>query len=284
MNANVLDVDQSNAQQVLIEESQNRLVVVDFWAEWCEHCKNLTPLLEKLAAEYDGKFLLAKVDAEENQMITGQLGVRSLPTVMLFKDGQPIDGFAGAQPESEVRALLEKHLPPPWLEEVSQAQALMTDGDLTGALDLLRQASKTAGNSVEVLLPLASCLIQLNRLDEAESLLQEVKLADQNDYFKTLMAQLELQRESAKSPEIEALERQIADNPNDPVLQLQLAVQYNQHSLHGEALELLLSLLRSDINFGDGEAKKLFLDIITTLGKSDPLSIKYQRKYYTLLY
>ena len=105
---NVVDIDQNNAQQYLIDESFNRPVVVDFWADWCAPCKQLMPLLEKLADEYAGAFLLAKINADEQQGISQQLGVRSLPTVMVFKDGQPVDGFAGAQPETAVREMLQK--------------------------------------------------------------------------------------------------------------------------------------------------------------------------------
>ena len=103
----VVDIDENNAQQYLIDESFNRPVVVDFWADWCAPCKQLMPLLKKLADEYAGAFLLAKINADEQQGISGQLGVRSLPTVMVFKDGQRVDGFAGAQPETAVRELLQ---------------------------------------------------------------------------------------------------------------------------------------------------------------------------------
>ena len=111
--AHIVEIDESNAQQLLIDESMTRPVVVDFWADWCGPCKQLMPILEKLADEYQGAFLLAKVNADEQQMLAQQLGVRSLPTVMVIKEGQPIDGFSGAQPESAVREMLDKHLPSP---------------------------------------------------------------------------------------------------------------------------------------------------------------------------
>ena len=107
----VVDIDESNAAAMLIEESHKRLIVADFWADWCEPCKALMPILEKIANEYQGAFLLAKINADSQQMIAQQFGVRSLPTVVLVRDGKPVDGFAGAQPESTIRQLLEKHLP-----------------------------------------------------------------------------------------------------------------------------------------------------------------------------
>src|SRR5690606_23449923 len=122
----IVDITLENAQQLLIDESFNRPVLVDFWADWCAPCKALMPILEKLANEYQGAFLLAKVNADEQNMISGQFGVRSLPTVILIKDGQPIDGFAGAKSEVEVRELLQKYLPKAWEATLQEAEALIS--------------------------------------------------------------------------------------------------------------------------------------------------------------
>src|SRR5690625_1193723 len=113
MNEYIVDVTQNNAQQVLIEASYQRPVLVDFWAEWCAPCRTLMPLLEKLAREYDGALLLARVDCDSEQALAAQFGVQSLPTVILMKEGQPVDGFTGAQPEGTIRQFLEPHLPGP---------------------------------------------------------------------------------------------------------------------------------------------------------------------------
>src|SRR5690606_25056927 len=114
MSEYIFNITMDNAKQVLIDESFQRPVVVDFWAEWCAPCKTLMPLLEKIANEYAGQFVLAKVNCDEEQQIAQQFGVRNLPTVMVMKDGQPVDGFVGAQTETAVRELLEKFLPKPW--------------------------------------------------------------------------------------------------------------------------------------------------------------------------
>ena len=282
--AHIVEIDESNAQQLLIEESMTRPVIVDFWAEWCGPCKQLMPILEKLAEEYQGAFLLAKVNADEQQMLAQQLGVRSLPTVMVIKDGQPIDGFSGAQPESAVREMLDKHLPPPQAGAMAEAEQLLADGDIPGALALYRSAWEESGQKLEMTLAYAAALVSVNRLDEAETVLQGVRLADQDARYEQLMAQIELGREAARSPEVEALEAALAASPDDHATRVKLAVQLSQVSQYREALEHLLTVLRADKDFNNGEVRKVFLDTLATIGKGDPLAAEYQRKLFSLMY
>jgi len=159
----IVNIDETNAAALLIEESHKRPVVVDFWADWCEPCKVLMPLLEKIATEYQGAFLLAKVNADDQQTIAQQFGVRSLPTVMVIQDGQPVDGFAGAQPEAQVREMLEKYLPKPWDGLLQLAQEAMEKGDFAAALTPLRQAWEESGQLHEITIPLAHALIECLR-------------------------------------------------------------------------------------------------------------------------
>lgn len=282
--AHIVEIDESNAQQLLIEESMTRPVIVDFWADWCGPCKQLMPILEKLAEEYQGAFLLAKVNADEQQMLAQQLGVRSLPTVMVIKDGQPIDGFSGAQPESAVREMLDKHLPPPQAGALAEAEQLLTDGDIPGALALYRSAWEESGQKLEMTLAYAAALVSANRLDEAETVLQGVRLADQDARYEQLMAQIELGREAARSPEVEALEAALAASPDDHATRVKLAVQLSQVSQYREALEHLLTVLRADKDFNNGEVRKVYLDTLATIGKGDPLAAEYQRKLFSLMY
>ena len=282
--AHIVEIDESNAQQLLIEESMTRPVIVDFWADWCGPCKQLMPILEKLAEEYQGAFLLAKVNADEQQMLAQQLGVRSLPTVMVIKDGQPIDGFSGAQPESAVREMLDKHLPPPQAGALAEAEQLLADGDIPGALALYRSAWEESGQKLEMTLAYAAALVSANRLDEAETVLQCVRLADQDARYEQLMAQIELGREAARSPEVEALEAALAASPDDHATRVKLAVQLSQVSQYREALEHLLTVLRADKDFNNGEVRKVYLDTLATIGKGDPLAAEYQRKLFSLMY
>jgi len=281
---NVVDIDQNNAQQYLIDESFNRPVVVDFWADWCAPCKQLMPLLEKLADEYAGAFLLAKINADEQQGISQQLGVRSLPTVMVFKDGQPVDGFAGAQPETAVREMLQKHLPSPWDAKIAEATELLDQGDTSGALALLRAAWEESNKLLEITLAYAGALVEGNRLDEAEEVLNEVRLVDREAVHEQLMAQIELKREAGKSPEIEALESELASDESNHAVRVRLAVQLTTGAHYRDALEHLLVVLRADRDWNNGEAKRLYLDTIASIGKGDPLAAEYQRKLFSILY
>jgi putative thioredoxin len=281
---NVVDIDQNNAQQYLIDESFNRSVVVDFWADWCAPCKQLMPLLEKLADEYAGAFLLAKINADEQQGISQQLGVRSLPTVMVFKDGQPVDGFSGAQPETAVREMLQKHLPSPWDAKIAEATELLDQGDTAGALALLRAAWEESSKLLDITLAYAGALVEGNRLDEAEEVLNEVRLADRDALHEQLMAQIELKREAGKSPEIEALESELASDESNHSVRVKLAVQLTIGAHYRDALEHLLIVLRADRDWNNGEAKRLYLDTIASIGKGDPLAAEYQRKLFSILY
>lgn len=280
----VVVIDQTNAQQILVEESFNRPVLVDFWADWCEPCKQLMPLLEKLADEYAGAFLLAKINADEQQGIAGQLGVRSLPTVMLFKDGQPVDGFTGAQPETAIRELLQKHLPSPWDAKIAEATDLLDQGQTAEAVALLRSAWEESNRLLEVTLAYAGALLEANRLDDAEAVLNEVRLVDRDAVHEQLMAQIELKREAGKSPEVEALEADLEANPDSHDVRVKLAVQLTAGGQYREALEHLLHVLRIDRDWNNGEAKRLYLDTIASIGKGDPLAAEYQRKLFSILY
>ncbi len=280
----IVDIDEGNAQRHLIEESMRRPVLVDFWADWCEPCKALLPILEKLASEYQGRFLLARVNADRQQDIAQQLGVRSLPTVMLIREGQPVDGFVGAQPEGEVRKLLDKHLPKPWDDLLREAQELLAAGEAAQALPMLRRAWEESGRRRDICLALARALLDEKRLDEAQKVLDAVRPADRDADWRRLESRLDSLREAARSPRIESLERQVAAAPGDFDLQRQLAAQYREAGMYREAMDTLLGILRADREDAGPGARKALLDIIATLGKGDPLAAEYQRKLFGLLH
>lgn len=284
MNELIVDITHENAQQYLVDESSLRPVLLDFWADWCEPCKTLLPLLEKLAHEYAGQFLLARINADEYQSIAQQLGVRSLPTVMVFKDGQPVDGFSGLQPEKVIRELLQKYLPAPWQRLIDEANTLIAEDKVNDALPLLRQAYQESGEQPAMGIGLAQVCLLMNRLSDAAELLGKIPLADQGVSYEQAMAQLKLKQEAAVSPELQALEAEHQAAPDDFDICYKLAIQYSQCDRAADALELLLSILRRDMNYSDGAVKKTMTDMLVALGKGHPVAIQYQRKFYALLY
>lgn len=282
--ANIVDITQDNAKALLVDESYVRPVVIDFWADWCGPCKSLMPILEKLANEYAGAFLLAKVNADEQQGIAGQFGVQSLPTVMVMQNGQPVDGFMGAQTEKEVRRVLGKYLPKPWDKQLNQGRELLAAGDAAQAMTLLKEAYVSSEHQADIACSLAMAYVEMKRLDEAAEVLAQVRMVDQGPEYEQAKAQLELAKNTEKAPEISALEQQLAGNPDDAEVTYQLALQYAQHHYHRDALGLLFGLLQKDLAARDGEVRRAFTDVMAVLGKGDPLAVEFQRKLYSLLY
>lgn len=284
MNELIVEINQENARRVLIEESSQRLVVIDFWADWCAPCKALMPILEKLANEYQGRFLLAKINADQQQQIAGQFGIRSLPTVIFMKDGQPVDAFQGALPETEIRAKLDQHLPSPWDALLAGVQQKLAGGEFEHALEDLLPAYEGSGQRYDVAMSLAYTFMQLNRCDESQAVLDAIPLTERSAEYEQLLAQLELKREASKTPEIAALEDQLNRDPDNLELAFELAVKFSQSNHFKESLVLLFDILKQDREFRDGGARKTFLEVLAALGKGHPLAVEFQRKFFNLLY
>ena len=268
--ATVVEITEANLHQTL-EQSMSVPVLFYFWSERSQHCQQLTPLLDRLAAEYAGQFVLAKVDCDAQQMVASQFGLRSIPTVYLFKEGQPVDGFQGPQPEEAVRALLEKVLPKPEELKAAEAAELMQEGRYNEALPLLKEAWQLSNQNSEIGFLLAETQLQLNRSDEAEAVLAVVPLQDRDTRYQGLVAQIELLK-------------QAADTPDDADLALKLALQLHQVGRNEEALELLMGFLKKDLAAANGGARKTLMDILAALGTGDALAAKYRRQLYSLLY
>jgi putative thioredoxin len=280
----IVDVTPDNFQQIFAEESMQRLIVVDFWADWCEPCKTLMPLLEKLANEYQGQFMLAKVDCEEQQAIAAQFGVRNLPTVALVKEGRPVDGFAGAQPESAIREMLEKYLPKPWEEDIIKGQAMIADGQAAEAIGLLKSAYDASGQSVDIAKILADAYLECKRLKEAKVLIDAIPMVEQDAAYQALVAKCDLIEKAAETPEIQALVEKITQEPENLDYQYQLALQYYQSGRVEDALDGLIAILTKSIGYADGAVRASMVEILSTLGKGDPLAVKYQQRLFTLMY
>ena len=268
---NIVNINESNLQQVL-EQSMTTPVLFYFWSERSQHCLQLTPILESLAAQYNGQFILAKLDCDAEQMIAAQFGLRAIPTVYLFQNGQPVDGFQGPQPEEAIRALLDKVLPREEELKAQQAMQLMQESNYTDALPLLKDAWQLSNQNGEIGLLLA------------ETLMKTIPLQDQDTRYQGLVAQIELLKQAADTPEIQQLQQQVAENPEDAALATQLALQLHQVGRNEEALELLFGHLRKDLTAADGQTRKTFQEILAALGTGDALASKYRRQLYALLY
>lgn len=279
---NIIEINEQNAQQVLIQGSQDTVVLIDFWADWCEPCKQLMPVLEKIAADYPEQLILAKINCDEQQAIAAQFGVRSLPTLVVFKDGQPVDGLTGLQPESAIRQMLEPYLPAPQDDVLAQAREALAAEQFDGAYTLAKQAYDLAPDDGDVRLVLADAAASIGHTEQAKSLLETLGIAYQDTYYQQILSKITLAEEAASSPEITALEEKVSANPDDIELSIQLAVQYHQVKRHSEALELLFNILQKDMQAGD--AKKTTLDIINNLPAGDPLGAASRRKLYSILY
>ncbi|WP_340677601.1 co-chaperone YbbN [Paraglaciecola sp.] len=281
MNSSV-DITLENFQQVIIHDSQQSLVMVEFWAEGHPPSQEIAPILAKIAGRYPDSLIHARVDCQLQAEIAQQFGVRGLPTVILVKDGQPVDGFAGPQDEAQIIELLKKHLPKVEDGLYEQALTLVNQGDYQHAYTLAKQAFDLDEKRVDIKLLLADCQVELGQINQAKALLATIGLVDQDAMYKSILGKIELAEQAAESPEIIALQQELTADPDNLDIKLKLAVQLHQANQVEEALELALSILIKDLNFGD--AKKLTLDMINALPDGDPLKSKYRRKVYSLLY
>ncbi|KAB1491438.1 co-chaperone YbbN [Cronobacter sakazakii] len=280
---NIINLSEANLHQIL-EQSMTVPVLFYFWSDRSQHCQQLTPMLEKLANQYQGQFILAKVDCDNEQAIAAQFGLRAIPTVYLFSQGQPVDGFQGPQPEEAIRALLDKVLPREEELKAQEAMALMQEGKHLEALPLLKEAWQMSNQASEIGLLLAQAQIALNRSEDAEAVLKTIPLQDQDTRYQGLVAQIDLLKQAADTPEIQQLQQQVEQHPDDAQLASQLALQLHQVGRNEEALELLFDHLKKDLNAADGQARKMLQEILAALGTGDALASKYRRQLYSLLY
>ncbi|NMY02295.1 thioredoxin [Pseudomonas sp. WS 5059] len=283
----IFDVTTATFDQAVIENSFHKPVLVDFWAEWCAPCKALMPLLAQIAESYQGELLLAKVDCEAEQDIVARFGIRSLPTVVLFKDGQPVDGFAGAKPESEIRALLEPHVqmpPPAEADPLEQAQALFAEGRISEAEAVLVTLLGEDNTNAAALILYARCLAERGELGEAQAVLDAVKSDAHKAALAGAKAQITFLRQAADLPDTADLKARLAQNPQDDEAAYQLAVQQLARQQYDAALEGLLKLFIRNRSYNEGLPHKTLLQVFELLGNDHPLVTVYRRKLFAALY
>ena len=254
-------------------------VLVDFWAPWCEPCKVLKPMLEKLAEEYAGRFLLAKVNADDSPELAQHFGVRSIPSVKVLFQGQLVDEFNGAMAESQLREFIDRVALPAGPASASpreQAVALIGEGQLDAALAILVEASREAPDDEAIRLDAIELLMQLGRNDEAQQLLA-VEYKQEAGRAAALRARLALAQGAADTAPLEA---KLAANPDDHATRLELARAYAAQSRFREALEASLEVVSRDRFFDEGAGRKALLQFFEALASEqyDDLVREFRRK------
>jgi putative thioredoxin len=285
MSEHTLVVTDADFDQAVIEGSRQTPVVVDFWAPWCGPCRMLTPVLEKLADEYQGKFILAKVNADENPALSQRYAVRSIPSVMAFVDGEPVDQFLGAQPESGVREFLNRLLPTAGELLGRQAAEQRAGGNLEAALDLLNQAAALEPNNELVLADLVQTLLDLNRIEAARQAGATLRpLRATHHRAAQALARLDLADDGTQEANAALLEARIKSHPDDLDARLALAKRYARSHGYEQALDQLLEMLRRDRTFGGDIARKTMLALFELLGNEHPLVRRYRKELAAVLY
>jgi len=285
MSGHVVDATAASFEREVLEESKTLPVVVDFWAPWCGPCRALTPILEKLAAEYGGRFKLVKINSDANVELATAFGVRSIPNVIAFRDGKPVAHFLGALPEAQVRAFIDPLLPSPSELERARAAALKKAGDLANAVAALRKALDLDLANDPARLDLAELLIQVRRHDEAEALLEEVRPnIDWQARVEALKAAVSFARTRAGGADEGALRAKLESNPDDHEARLALASVHAGAKRYAEALDQLLEIVRRDRAWRDGEARRQILNIFNLASERRELVSEYRRKLASALF
>lgn len=280
--AHVFDVDQQTFEAEVLQASLTTPVLVDFWATWCEPCKTLGPMLESLAAEYNGAFRLGKVDVDTQQELAGMFGIKSIPTVVLVKDGQVLDGFAGALPLGQLREFLSRHVQP--LEASTEDTSEAEPETAEQAINRLQQEIASAPDKPELKLELALALMRAGNTTGAEAELTALpaNLATDARALR-LRSELELAHALEGAPEAVELQQRIQVDPADWAARDQLGVRL---LLQGDAeggLEQFLAILQKARDWNEGQAKKRLLAAFATLDDADLVG-RYRRRMASMLF
>jgi len=271
-----IDTSAGAFEKDVIEASRTRPVIVDFWAPWCGPCRVLKPILEKLAREYGGKFVLAKLNTDEHPEIAGRYGVRGIPNVKAFVNGSVADEFVGALPESGVRAFIERLLPSPAETLRRAAQAAVTEGDFEAAESRLREAIAIDERNVAARIDLAELLAARHDYAGANAVLDAVPEHERDDRAARVTAQIALWTSAKDLPSVEILRERLAAHPEDLAARLQFAERLTAESRYEPALEALLEVVRRDRAALRESARQAMLRIFSLAGDAELVG-RYRR-------
>ena len=278
----VFDVDQQTFEAEVLQASLTTPVLVDFWATWCEPCKVLGPMLEKLAAEYNGAFRLGKVDVDTQQELAGMFGIKSIPTVVLVKDGQVLDGFAGALPEGQLREFLSRHVQP--LEAADETVEEAVPETPEQAIQRLQQAIAAEPAKAELKLELALALMHAGQTDAAEAALIALPANLAIDARAVrLRSELDLAHALKDAPGTTELQQRVQADANDWTARDQLGVRLLLEREPAAGLDQFLAILQHARDWNEGQGKKRLLAAFATLDDAELVS-RYRRKMASLLF
>jgi putative thioredoxin len=276
----------------VIEESKRQPVLIDFWAEWCGPCRQLTPILEKAVRAAKGRVKLVKMNIDQHPAIPGQMGIQSIPAVIAFVNGQPADGFMGAIPESQVNAFIEKltkGVPaagePNIAEILKEAEALLAEGDPGAAAQVYAEVLSFDATNIAALAGLAKCYVTSGAVDQAKHTLAMVPDSKRNDpAVKAVQAAIDLAEQAKSVGPIGELEQKIAANPLDHQARFDLATALNAAGKRAEATTQLLEIVKRDRKWNDDGARKQLVQFFEAWGGADEATIEGRKRLSTILF
>ncbi len=285
----VIDTTTEGFLKDVIEESKRQPVLVDFWAPWCGPCKQLTPVLEKAVKAAKGKVKLAKMDIDKHPEIPGQMGIQSIPAVIAFANGQPVDGFMGALPESQVMAFLERvtkgKIGAEEKDLLKEADAALTAGHAADAANLYGQLLKQDSGNVAALAGLARCYVATGNIEQAKKTLAIVPEAKLNDSaVAAARAAIEVAELAKSVGPIDELEKKVTADPLDHQARFDLAAALNATGKRAEAADHLIQIVKRDRKWNEDGARKQLVQFFEAWGPADPATIEGRKRLSSILF